>query len=94
MKRFTEVVTTVACEYSAKVSVTGCICEAMSKMDRLLITPGKCQIYCKTNPFKPTSSSTTTLLNEIGKLFLWEILTWLSTLVSLALFSRTIAGKS
>ena len=91
MKRFTEVVTTVACEYSAKVSVTGCICEAMSKMDRLLITPGKCQIYCKTNPFKPT---TTTLLNEIGKLFLWEILTWLSTLVCLALFSRAIAGKS
>ena len=45
--RFTEVVATVACEYFAKVSVTllhnaGCICEAMSKMARFLITPGKC----------------------------------------------------
>ena len=45
--RFTEVVATVACEYFAKVSVAllhnaGCICEAMSKMARFLITPGKC----------------------------------------------------
>ena len=44
---FTEVVATVACEYFAKVSVAllhnaGCICEAMSKMARFLITPGKC----------------------------------------------------
>ena len=42
--RFTEV---VACEYFAKVSVAllhnaGCICQAMSKMARFLITPGKC----------------------------------------------------
>ena len=45
--RFTEVVATVACEYFAKVSVAllhnaGCICKAMNKMARFLITPGKC----------------------------------------------------
>ena len=46
--RFTEVFVTVTCEYFAQVSVTflynaGCICEfeAMSKMARFLITPGK-----------------------------------------------------
>ena len=37
----------VAREYFAEVSVAllynaGCICEAMSKMARFLITPGKC----------------------------------------------------
>ena len=45
--RLTEVFVTDACEYFAKVSVAllynaGCICKAMSKMARFLITPGKC----------------------------------------------------
>ena len=44
--RVTEVVVTVACEYFAKVFVAlttvALFCEAVSKMARFLITPGKC----------------------------------------------------
>ena len=39
------------------------------------------------------SSSTTKLLNESGKLFLYEILTWLSTLVSLAFAEQLLVSR-